>query len=164
MARLSVFRAGKDKSGTGNAIGPDETLHQSSYGSGDLFAIAPDGTATVITGDLNGPAGIAIAPDGEVFVDDCNRNRVYRILENGAPDVFVRHTRFQCPNGLTIDAPSPLGHVEFFAGHLFITARRDHLVYRYDLATGVVDIIAGTGEPGSADGRDHKQRSPGRMH
>ena len=189
----TVFKIGLDGSvevfsqpekmsqGTGNAFGPDGTLYQSSYGSGGLFAIAPDGTATVITGDLNGPAGIAIAPDGEVFVDDCNGNRAYQILENGAPDIFVRHTLFQCPNGLTIDDegnlnlanfnhgvlhmitpeggvsvlhefPSPLGHVEFFAGQLFITARRDHPEYRYDLATGVVDIIACTGEPGSADG------------
>ena len=189
----TVFKIGLDGSvevfsqpekmsqGTGNAFGPDGTLYQSSYGSGDLFAIAPDGTATVVTGDLSGPAGIAVSPDGEVFVDDCNGNRVYRILENGAPDNFVRHTRFQCPNGLTMDGdgnlyvanfnhgllhmitpdgdvsvlhefPSPLGHVEYFDGQLFITARRDHLVYRYDLATDVADIIAGTGEAGSADG------------
>ena len=171
----------KMRQGTGNAFAPDGTLYQSSFGSGDLFAISPDGTITEITGAIGGPTGIAITHEGEVFVDACSSNIVYRMLEDGTPEIFARHTRFQCPNGLTLDDegnlyvanfrhgelhkitpdgevsllhefPSPLGHVEHFEGQLFITARRDHLIYRYDLATDVADIIAGTGEAGSADG------------
>lgn len=180
---VEVFSEPEDMlAGTGNTVGPDGLLYQSSFGSGRVFSITPDGTWTLVTDDLVGPTGIVVVEDGTIYVDDCRSNVVYRIPPGETPDPFARHTRFQCPNGLTIDDegnlyvvnfqhgevqvirpngdieelytfPSGLAHVVYHEGQLFITARREHVIYRYDLATGAVDIIAGqAGVAGTEDG------------
>lgn len=167
--------------GTGNWFADDGYLYQSSYGSGHVFRISADGTMEVLTEEMSGPTGIVVTPEGRIFVDDCNRSQVVEVLEDGSVELFASNVRFACPNGLTIDPegnfyvvhfnngylhkitpdgevseihrfPTQSAHVQYHEGSLFVTARVSHLVYRYDLTTGVVEIIAGSGSPGYEDG------------
>jgi hypothetical protein len=54
---------------TSLAFGPDGSLYATEFVPGDVVRIAPDGTRTVLAaGALHYPGGIAVAPDGAVFV------------------------------------------------------------------------------------------------
>jgi glucose/arabinose dehydrogenase len=54
---------------TALAFGPDGSLYATEYRLGDIVRIAADGTRSVIAaGALHFPGGIAVAPDGAVFV------------------------------------------------------------------------------------------------
>jgi len=80
---------------TGIAAGPDGSLHILDQGNRRVRGIAPDGTITTIvgtggqgdTGD-NGPAtratldypfGLALGPDGSIYIADAQGNRVRRV-------------------------------------------------------------------------------------
>ena len=167
---------------TGNTFGADGSIYQSSYGSGYVFRIGPDGEVEVLTGEMSGPTGIVLTPDGRLIVDDCNRQAVYEVFDDGTIERVAGGIEFRCPNGLIQDPdgnyyvvnfnnglllklspdfeeltvlhrfPGDNAHVAYHDGRLFITAREDHRVYRYDIESGFVDVIAGTGEPGFDDG------------
>ena len=51
------------------AFGPDGSLYATEFTPGDVVRIAPDGTRTR-TGGLHYPGGIAVAPDGRVYVSN----------------------------------------------------------------------------------------------
>lgn len=54
---------------TSLAFGPDGSLYATEFAPGDVVRIAPDGTRTVLgAGALHFPGGIAVTPDGAVFV------------------------------------------------------------------------------------------------
>ena len=54
---------------TSLAFGPDGSLYATEFAPGDVVRIAPDGTRTLLAaGALHDPGGIAVAPDGAVFV------------------------------------------------------------------------------------------------
>ncbi|QEC48586.1 ScyD/ScyE family protein [Baekduia soli] len=54
---------------TSLAFGPDGSLYATEFGPGDVVRIAPDGSRSVLAaGTLHFPGGIAVAPDGTVFV------------------------------------------------------------------------------------------------
>jgi sugar lactone lactonase YvrE len=163
-------------------FGPDGTLYQSSYGSNRVFRINPDGTADVIAEGLRGPTGIVVLEDGTLVVEAYNSSILHRIHPDGTVEDWVTDRRFNGINGLTkgpdgtlyaidhkdgsifsIDAegtvdkifqfPKQTSHGVYLDGSLFVTSRGGYVVFRYDLATGFAEIIAGNGEPGDADGR-----------
>lgn len=166
---------------TGNTFGPDGKLYQSSFGSNNVVAVDPDGTVELLTDEVRGPTGIVVTDEGRVFVDSCRRNQVVEVFPDGSAEVVAGGVGMDCPNGLTIDDegnlyvvnfssgfmqritpdgdieaiyrfPSGNAHVVHVDGFLYITARTDHRVYRYDLATGDVVVVVGTGEGGFVDG------------
>ncbi len=166
---------------TGNTFGPDGLLYQSSYGSGTVFTIDGDGTVEVFSEDLRGPTGIVVTEDGEVFVDDCTTRIVYTLDAGGTASELARDQRFLCPNGLARDDagnlyvaafdsgrllqitpdgevvvlhdfPGRNAHVAHFDGAIYITDRELPYIYRYDIASGDVVIVAGSGEYGAEDG------------
>jgi sugar lactone lactonase YvrE len=166
---------------TGNTFGPDGTLYQSSYGSNNIATIDPDGTVTLLSDQVRGPTGIVVTDEGRVFVDSCRRNQVFEVFADGEAEVFAGGVGMDCPNGLTIDDegnlyvvnfssgfmqritpdgvieviyrfPSGNAHVVHDDGLLYVTARTDHRVYRYEIATGNVVVVVGTGEEGAQDG------------
>jgi sugar lactone lactonase YvrE len=166
---------------TGNTFGSDGRLYQSSFGSSNIATIDPDGTVTLLTDQVRGPTGIVVTDEGRVFVDSCRRNQVFEVFADGEAEVFAGGVGMNCPNGLTIDDdgnlyvvnfnsgfmqritpdgaieaiyrfPSGNAHVVHVDGFLFVTARTDHRVYRYEIATGEAVVVAGTGEEGLDDG------------
>jgi virginiamycin B lyase len=166
---------------TGNAFGPDGRLYQSSFGSSNVVTVDTNGTVTLLTDEVRGPTGIVVTDDGRVFVDSCRSNQVFEVSSDGAAEVVAGGVGMDCPNGLTIDDdgnlyvvnfnsgfmqqitpdgaveaiyrfPSGNAHVVHVDGYLYVTARIDHRVYRYDLATGDVVTVVGTGQEGFDDG------------
>ena len=160
----------------------DGTVYQSSYNSNRVFRIDPDGTAEVLAEGLRGPTGIVVGDDGTLFVEACNSNIIHTVSPDGTVEDFAFDRRFNCINGLTrgpdgtlyainfkdggllsvspegevdklFQFPEPTAHGVYLDGSLFITSRLGYVVFRYDLDTGDVEIIAGNGEPGDRDGR-----------
>jgi streptogramin lyase len=136
---------------------------------------------TLLTDEVRGPTGIVVTDEGRVFVDSCRRNQVYEVFPDGTAGVVAGGVGMNCPNGLTIDDegnlyvvnfsagfmqritpegeieaiyrfPSGNAHVVHVDGFLYVTARTDDRVYRYEIATGDVVTVAGTGEQGFDDG------------
>ena len=166
---------------TGNTFGPDGTLYQSSFGSNNVVTVDPDGTVELLTDEVRGPTGIVVTDEGRVFVDSCRRNQVVEVIADGTVEVFAGGVGMNCPNGLTIDDdgnlyvvnfssgfmqritptgeieaiyrfPSGNAHVVHVDGYLYVTARTDDRVYRYEIATGDVVTVVGTGDEGFDDG------------
>jgi sugar lactone lactonase YvrE len=166
---------------TGNTFGPDGVLYQSSFGSNNVVIVDPDGTVTLLTDEVRGPTGIVVTDDGRVFVDSCRTNQVFEVFADGSAETLAGGVGMNCPNGLTIDDdgnlyvvnfnsgfmqritpggdieavyrfPSGNAHVVHVRGFLYVTARTDHRVYRYELATGDVVTVVGTGQEGVDDG------------
>lgn len=175
-------RSEKMESLTMTVFGPDGTLYQSSYGSNRVFVIEPNGEARIIAEGLRGPTGIAVGADGVLYVEAYNSNIIHRIMPDGAVEDWVFDRRFNGINGIAagpdgtlyvvdhkdgsvfaVDQdgvvtplhkfPKATSHVAYSDGSLFVTSRGAFVVFRYDLATGEVEIIAGNGEPGRMDGR-----------
>jgi sugar lactone lactonase YvrE len=163
-------------------FGPDGTLYQSSYGSNRVFVVEPNGETRIIAEGLRGPTGIAVGADGVLYVEAYNSNIIHRIQPDGTVEDWVTDRRFNGINGITtgpdgtlyvadhkdgsifaVDQdgavtpvhkfPKATSHVVYSDGSLFVTSRGAFVVFRYDLASGDVEIIAGNGEPGHTDGR-----------
>lgn len=167
---------------TMTTFGADGKLYQSSYGTDKVFVLEGEGEFTEIASDIAGPTGIVALEDGTVFVESYDRGIIHRIEPDGSGSEWVTHPGFNGPNGLTIGPegtlfavnhrdgglfridqsgnvtelhrfPSATSHVVYLDGALFVTNRGAYLIYRYDLATGEVEIVAGNAEPGESDGR-----------
>lgn len=168
---------------TMTTFGADGQLYQSSYGTGNVFRIAEDGTATVIASGLSGPTGIVGLEDGTLFVEAYDSGIIHKIHPDGTvEDWVVRAPGFNGINGLAMgpdgmlyvanhrdgrlfsvspegvvaelhNFPKATSHVAYLDGSLFVTSRGAYVVYRYDIATGDTEIIAGNAEPGESDGR-----------
>ena len=167
---------------TGNKFGPDGTLYQSSFGSGHVFRIQPDGSWDVLTDQLDGPTGLVITAEGRVFVEDCRLNTLNEVFPDGSFEVLLEEG-LSCPNGMTMDddgvlyltnfnngmllrfvpdgdgsveelvrLSSPINHLVHFEGSLFLVARNDLRIYRYVIESGELTTIAGTGTLGLGDG------------
>lgn len=168
---------------TTTKIGPDGTLYQSSYGSNLVFRIDENGEATVVTDDILGPTGIVALEDGTLIVASWSQGIIHRVLPDGTVEDWVeRHPAFNGINSLTMGPdgtvyvvnirdgglfavdpdgsvtelhffPRANSHVAYHEGSLFVTSRGGYVIFRYYLATGEIEIVAGNGEPGDADGR-----------
>ena len=163
-------------------FGADGKLYQSSYGTGRLFRLDSDGNAEELASNLFGPTGIVALEDGTLFVESYNSNAIYRIDPDGTVAEWASHPAFKGPNGLTIGPDGTLyavnhrdgglfavdqdgkvtelhrfvgttSHVVYHEGGLFVTCRGRYVIYRYDLATGAVEVVAGSAEFGDKDGR-----------
>lgn len=167
---------------TMTTFGLDGELYQSSYGTDKVFRIDSDGTPVEIASDIAGPTGLVALEDGTVFVESYDRGIIHRIDPDGTETEWASHPGFNGPNGLTLGPdgtfyavnhrdgglfaidrggnvtelhrfPSATSHVAYLDGDLFVTGRAAYLIYRYDLATGEVVVVAGDAEPGDRDGR-----------
>ena len=108
-----------------------------------------DGVAATETG-LAGPAGLALAPDGTLFIADSFNARI-RVVD---PDTGLIRTvmgdggeyRYQGPDeppSSSLSRPSGIALDE--EGNLYFTDSDNHLVRRWDRITGRIERIAGVG-------------------
>jgi len=104
------------------ADGPAESPWQA--GPGELWRVGPDGTARLV---LRGPmaAGIALGPDGHLFVADRQGARVLAVTPDGARTDFATFTDGDAPRGLGVAPVTPATRRLGIAGDLFVvTVRR----------------------------------------
>ena len=109
--------------------------------------VAPDGSSEILSegGLLSGPNGIALAPDGRVFVVNYNNGVVMQILEDGGQKL------------ITVLPGDGNGHLVWHNDALYVTARRANQIYRVT-PLGEVQLIAGNGHQGVEDGNATSSR------
>src|SRR5688572_29803799 len=106
------------------------------------------------------PFGIAIAPNGVIYVADGGSHRVRRITVEGRVETLVggvrgfhdgpgTAARFDTPSAIALDA----------AGVLYVADTGNHAVRRIT-PDGVVETLAGDGSAGDADGSAARFNGP----
>jgi len=166
---------------SGNAVAPNGDLLQSSFYSGTLSRIARDGTVTTLATGLQGPVGVTVNTDNQIYVCDCRANRVERVSDQGEVTDFAVSDLLHCPNGLTHDTDGNLYVANFMDGHvlkidtkgktsvvatipgggnghlvavgktLYVTGFRANRVFEVS-EDGKVEAVAGSGPFGEQDG------------
>ncbi len=128
---------------TGILVNDDGSLIVEGYNSNILHRIEPDGTVVdwVTHPGFNGINGIARGDDGTIYVVNHRDGGIFSVSADGS-EVEELH-KF----------PAPTSHGVYLDGSLFVTSRGAFVVFRYDIETGEVEIIAGNGEGGDVDGR-----------
>jgi sugar lactone lactonase YvrE len=123
--------------------------------SGQMTNVAGTGEAG-FTGDggaaasaqLDFPTGLALGPDGSLYVSDTNNSCVRRIDRNGTITTVAGFGTegFSGDGGPATDAEldSPAGLALDAAGNLYIADQRNNRVRRVD-TDGVIDTVAGSG-------------------
>lgn len=96
---------------------------------------------------IGDPHGVAIAPDGNLYVAEALNARVVSVGSNGAFDV-VRADRF-CSGGGCLDEPRDVALDP--DGRLIVADRRERRIWRIDPAGGSMVVLAGTGLIGPSD-------------
>lgn len=102
-------------------------------------------------------SGIAVAPDGSIFVSDDEANRVRIIRPDHTVDAYAGTgaAGYGGDGGLAINAAlnHPEGLALDTAGNLYIADTYNHRIRRVDAKTGLIETIAGKGTAGlSGDG------------
>jgi sugar lactone lactonase YvrE len=108
---------------------------------------------------LAGPSGLAVGLDGTLYVADTFNGRI-RVIESTTGTITTvvgdgGEYRYQGPSEVPSGSLSrPSGIALDRDGNLFITDSDNHLVRRWERATGRIDRVAGIGEAsGDGDGR-----------
>ncbi|MBI4237965.1 MAG: hypothetical protein HY696_06060 [Deltaproteobacteria bacterium] len=140
--------------GSGTAVPLRADLIETIAGNGEPGASGDGGTAT--GAQLSHPAGLAIAPDGALYVAESGGHRVRRIDPHG---IIATYAGTGIP-GYTGDGGSATaaqlnGATDLAVdadGNLYIADDGNHVVRRVD-RSGVITTVAGTGSAGySGDG------------
>jgi sugar lactone lactonase YvrE len=108
-----------------------------------------DGIGT--SAQFDGPVGVAVDANGNVYVTDYNNHRIRKITANGEVSTFAGSTigsddgigklaKFNNPRGITIDS----------SGNLYVTDQGSHRI-RKITSKGVVTTLAGN-DAGNRDG------------
>ncbi len=155
---------------TGLALGPDGALYVSDTGNHTIRRVTLAGAVTTLAGSagsadyadgpasavrFNQPLGLAVAPDGTVFVADSGNHLIRVIATNGTVSVLAGNPEtFGSADGTGTNAffNSPVGLALAPDGSLFVSDANNFTIRRVTVA-GVVTTIAGAaGQDGSADG------------
>lgn len=159
----------------GLAVAPDGTVYVADSGNHAVRRIAPSGSVGTLAGNgesgsadgngtaarFNGPTGVALAPDGSLYVADFGNHTIRRITADGTvttvagsagqggfvDGVATTLARLRSPVDVAVDA----------AGTVFVLDRSNHAVRVLD-ATGLLTTRAGDGSAGFADGAGRAAR------
>jgi hypothetical protein len=146
----------------------NHALRRVDRATGIIDAVAGDGTqgdrgdgGPAKEARLHYPHSMALDRDN-IFIGDILNHRVRRIdARSGRIETVVGNGKEGAPHdgGLAREQPltAPQG-LAIYDGGLWLASYRLHQIWRVDLGTGVIRLIAGTGKPGyTGDGGDPLQ-------
>jgi streptogramin lyase len=160
----------------GLALAADRTIFVADSGNHLVRAIAPDRTVRTLAGRaetwgtedgaggnarFNGPVGVAINPDGDIFVSDSNNHTIRRITRAGmvitsagvpGTDGSADGHRFAA----TFSKPAELAFDKH--GNLFVADSFNHLIRKISPAGEVSTVTGVAGADGSVDGSNGQAR------
>ncbi|NJL05674.1 MAG: hypothetical protein HC911_12380 [Chloroflexaceae bacterium] len=151
-------------------LAPDGSLYIADTGNHRIRRIAPDGTLSTLAGSgtssggysgdggaadtarLNSPNGLALHPDGSVYIADTGNHRIRRI----APDGTISTVAGNGSAGATGDSElattarlnGPQGIALALDGTLYIADSNNHRI-RVVSPDGIIRTLAGNGSAGS---------------
>ena len=98
------------------------------------------------------PAGIFAFSSGDLLLADTNNFRIRKVT-SGTIDTIAGVAIVDGAPALTTMFNGPHGIAEDLAGNIIIVDTYSHRIRKLTLGTGTVSTIAGTGTPGSLEGR-----------
>ncbi len=108
---------------------------------GSIYFVNFDGTATgIVTGLDAGMTDIALDETGTMYVAYFSAGVINKVESDGTATELA-----------TLPS-SWVGYITYANGYIYATAWQTHQIYRIDVATGLSEVIAGTGTPGLTDG------------
>lgn len=134
--------------------------------SNRIRKIAPDGNVTTFAGgnegffdgpttsaSFNTPSGLALGPDGNLFVADTGNNRIRKITRDGQVSTVAGNGTAGYADGPASQAQfnGPIGVAVDKAGNIYVADTYNDRI-RLIGTDGQVSTVAGQGTPGYADG------------
>jgi len=162
---VSTFVEGGSFYGPFNlAVAPDRNIYVTDVYNHRIRKVTPEGVVTTLAGtgatgsadgagagaSFNYPYGVAVAPDGTIYVADTNNNRIRKVTREGVVSTLAGSgerafadgvgaaASFNSPFGLTVDAN----------GDVIVADSWNHLIRKVTTG-GVVTTLAGNGANGS---------------
>nr|WP_155465673.1 gluconolaconase [Duganella radicis] len=156
---------------SGLAIDGAGNLYVADTGNNAIRKVTPDGTVSTLAGDgmagdkdgkgagaqFNGPLGVAVDADGNVYVADTYNDRIRRIAPDGTVTTIAGGKRAGKADGAAAQAlfDTPTGLAISASGDLYIADTANHAIRKL-ARDGTVSTIAVAKE----DDRDSLLRSP----
>lgn len=151
----------------GIAFDDDDTLYVADWGNHQVERITADGALSVVAGTgtaappldgapatsspLNHPTGVAVGPDGSVYVADQGNNRVERFVPGGTLTVVAGTGRGGSPTpgpATSSKLFNPAGVAVDSRGNVYVADQSAQRIERVD-PRGELSFFAGTGSTGA---------------
>jgi sugar lactone lactonase YvrE len=160
----------------GLAVAADRTIFVADSGNHLVRAIAPNRTVTTFAGRaetwgtedgtggnarFNGPVGVAISSDGDIFVSDSNNHAIRKITRTGIVTTWAGvpgvdgSTDGDCL-AATFSKPAELAFDKH--GNLFVADSFNHLIRKISRDGKVSTVTGVAGADGSVDGNNGQAR------
>ena len=147
-----------DQSGNVYVADHDNHLIRKITSAGVVSTFAGSGSAgsangTGTSASFNGPSGIAIGPNGNIYVTDKGNNLIRKITSAGVVSTFAGSGSAGSANGTGTSASfrNPYNLNCDLSGNVYVADHDNHLIRKITSA-GVVSTFAGNGSAGSANG------------
>lgn len=159
----------------GIAIGPDDTIWVSDSSSVTVWRVASDGTATPALAPANqhpvgpiasplSPAGLAVAPDGSIYIADSSGHRICAVAPDGSVRVVAGGANgYRDGTGTEAMFSHPLDVAFAPDGTCYVADTGNDRIRRID-SDGVVTTVAGSNyDYGDGRGTQARFRRPGAL-
>ncbi len=147
-----------DQSGNVYVADYDNHLIRKITSAGVVSTFAGSGSAgsangTGTSASFNDPSGIAIGPNGNIYVTDKGNNLIRKITSAGVVSTFAGSGSAGSANGTGTSASfrTPYNLNCDLSGNVYVADHDNHLIRKITSA-GVVSTFAGSGSAGSANG------------
>lgn len=153
---------------TALAVAPNGVVYVADTANQRIRRIALDGTVTTLAGNgkngsadgtgsaaqFSSPLGIAVGPDGMIYVSDYGNDRLRRITPGGEVTTLASNgTWGPAVSGQVATFVGPQGIAADSAGNLYLADNRSgHMIWRIGV-NGVIEIFAGSTASGYSDGQ-----------
>ncbi len=149
------------------AIDENDNLYVADADNFRIRKITPDGVVSTVAGsgrrgnkegaaeeaEFVYPTGVAVAPDGSLYVADRGAHRIKRVTPSGIVMIVAGTGEPGYHNGLAYFAKfnQPMTVAADNGGNVYIADAGSHTIRRIG-SDGMVITVAGSGEPGHQDG------------